>query len=99
MVAGRKDRMARFELGQLLATPGVLVAAEEAGDDLMAYVRHHAAGDWGVVDADDRRANDRALVEGTRLLSAYLLRDGRTRIWIITEADRAATTVLLPEEY
>jgi len=52
-----------------------------------------------VVDAGDRRANDRALIDGTRLLSAYVLRDGRTRIWIITEADRTATTVLRPEEY
>jgi hypothetical protein len=59
----------------------------------------HASGDWGLVDASDKRANDdRALIEGTRLLSAYELANG-TRIWIITEADRAATTVLLPAEY
>lgn len=90
--------MAKFKLGQLLATPGVLDAAEEAGDDLMTYLSRHAGGDWGVSDAEDKRANDRALVEGTRLFSAYLLKDG-TKIWIVTEADRAATTVLLPEEY
>lgn len=86
----------RFKLGQLLATPGVLEAAE--GDNLMEYVSRHARGDWGIVDAEDKRANDRALVEGTRLFSAYLLGDG-TKVWIITEADRSATTVLLPEEY
>ena len=91
--------MARFELGRLLATPGALEAAEDAGDDLRPYLSRHAQGDWGVVDDADRRANDRALIDGTRLLSAYVLRDGQTRIWIITEADRAATTVLLPEEY
>jgi hypothetical protein len=86
-----------FELGQLLATPGVLDVA--AGDDLMAFLRRHARGDWGVVDQSDWRANDRALKDGTRLFSAYVLRDGSTRIWIITEADRSATTILLPNEY
>lgn len=88
--------MAKFRMGQLLATPGVLEAAK--GDDLMAYLSRHARGDWGTVCKDDWKANDRALVEGTRLLSAYLLRDG-TKIWIITEADRSATTILLPDEY
>lgn len=93
----RKERMAEgFKLGQLLATPGVLEAAE--GDDLMAYLSRHARGDWGIVGDADKRANDRALVEGTRLLSAYLLRDG-TKIWVITECDRSATTILLPDEY
>jgi hypothetical protein len=91
--------MARFELGRLLATPGALEAAEDVGDDLRTYLSRHAQGDWGVVDDSDKRANDRALIDDTRLLSAYVLRDGRTRIWIITEADRAATTVLLPDEY
>lgn len=81
------------------ATPGVLHAAERAGDDLLTYLSRHARGDWGVVGKDDARANDWALSDGTRLLSAYLLRDGTTRIWIITEADRSATTVLLPSEY
>jgi hypothetical protein len=88
-----------FKLGQLLATPGVLDAAREAGDDLLRYLNRHARGDWGVVGKDDWRANDRALVEATRLLSAYVLCDGSTRIWIITEADRSATTILLPGEY
>lgn len=88
--------MAKFELGQLLATPGVLDAA--AGEDLRPYLSRHAAGDWGDVGASDARANDRALSEGTRLLSAYRLRNA-TRVWIITEADRSATTILLPDEY
>ena len=99
MVAVERERMARFELGRLLATPGALEAAEGAGDDLREYLNRHARGDWGMVDDADRRANDRALIDGTRLLSAYVLRDGRTRIWIITEADRSATTILLPSEY
>ena len=90
--------MARFEPGRLLATPGALQAAEDAGDDLRVYLSRHARGNWGVVDAEDWRTNDRALIDGTRLLSAYLLRDG-TKVWIITEADRSATTILLPDEY
>jgi hypothetical protein len=88
--------MAKFNLGQLLATPGVLEAA--GAEDLRAYLNRHAAGDWGDVGTSDARANDRALIERTRLLSAYRLRNG-TRIWIITESDRAATTILLPDEY
>jgi hypothetical protein len=88
--------MASFELGQLLATPGVLEAA--GGEDLLPYLSRHARGDWGTVNAD-KRANELALKDGTRLLSAYLLRDGTTKIWIITEADRSATTILLPDEY
>jgi hypothetical protein len=89
---------AKFKLGQMLATPGVLDAVEAAGDDLSVYISRHAAGDWGTVDEEDKRANDQALKVGARLLSAYLLKDG-TKVWIITEADRSATTVLLPEEY
>src|SRR4051812_16851812 len=66
-----RERMARFELGRLLATPGVLRGA--AGDDLMVYLARHARGDWGVVNTADKRANDRALIGGTRRFSAYLL--------------------------
>ncbi len=89
--------MTTFPLGQLLATPGVLEAA--TGDDLLVYLGRHARGDWGVVCDSDKRLNDQALKDGTRLFSAYVLRDGSTRIWIITEADRSATTILLPDEY
>lgn len=89
--------MTRFELGRLLTTPGV---HETAGDeDLSPYLQRHARGDWGVDDQSNWRANDRTLIDRTRLMSAYVLRDGKTRIWIITEADRSATTILLPSEY
>ena len=64
----------------------------------MAYLVRHIAGDWGDVGEHDRRENELSLVRGFRLLSAYTLNSG-TKIWIITEADRSATTVLLPEEY
>ena len=64
----------------------------------MAYLVRHIAGDWGDVDEHDRRENELSLIHGFRLLSAYTLYSG-TKIWIITEADRSVTTVLLPEEY
>lgn len=88
--------MVNFELGQLLATPAALEAA--VGEDLRLYLARHAKGDWGVLNEEDKRANNRALVEGTRLFSAYLLVNG-VKIWIITEADRSATTILLPDDY
>jgi hypothetical protein len=64
----------------------------------MAYLVRHIAGEWGEVDEHDRRENELSLVHGFRLLSAYTLTCG-TKIWIITESDRSATTLLLPEEY
>jgi hypothetical protein len=88
-----------FGLGQVVATPGALQAIEEAGDDPRRYLARHLRGDWGTVCESDKRLNDQAVKEGTRLLSAYVLRDGSTRIWIITESDRSATTILLPDEY
>jgi hypothetical protein len=87
-----------FSLGRLFATPGAILAAKEADDNLILYLYRHAAGDWGDLDRDDMLANAAALKEGTRLLSAYHLKDGE-KIWIITEADRSATTILLPDEY
>jgi hypothetical protein len=86
-----------FPLGQLLMTPGVADAL--IGESPMTYINRHATGDWGIVSDADKRLNDQALKDGTRLLSAYVLRDGRTKIWVITEADRSATTILLPDEY
>ena len=88
----------KFQLGQLLATPGALRALEEAGQSPAFFLDRHLAGDWGEVDAEDKRANDEALVTGERLLSAYRTLKGQ-RIWIITEADRSSTCCLLPEEY
>jgi hypothetical protein len=83
-------------LGRLLVTQGVLESVSRA--ELMDALARHSRGDWGLVDADDQRANDEALKNGSRLLSAYQTADG-TAFWVITEADRASTTVLLPEEY
>lgn len=93
---GELLRVSRFPLGRLLATPGLLEAVPEA--DMVEALRRHALGDWGDVDADDQTANDQALLAGARLLSAYRSTAG-IKFWIITEADRSATTLLLPEEY
>jgi hypothetical protein len=88
----------KFQLGSLVATPGALHALEQAKQSPMTFIQRHAAGDWGEVDAHDKAENEYSLQQGFRLLSAYRLADG-TKIWIITEADRSATTLLLPEEY
>lgn len=88
--------MSLFEVGVVVATPGALAVL--APEEPLVLLRRHASGDWGEVDAHDRRANDKALKEGIRLLSAYTLPGGR-KVWIITEADRSSTCILLPEEY
>jgi len=89
---------AKFPFGEVVATQGAAAALQQAGDHPFLYLQRHAHGDWGDLDADDVTENEFSLVNGFRLLSAYTLKDG-TRIWIITEADRSATTILLPEEY
>ena len=91
-----------FQPGQLVATPAAIEEFEKANQDVSEFLSLHLAGDWGVVDAD-KAANDEALRDGSRLLSAYVLKTG-IKIWIITEAadddgKREVTTVLLPEEY
>jgi hypothetical protein len=88
----------RFPLGRIAATPGVLQALAEAEHTPLEFIARHAAGDWGELDEHDRQENELSLVHGFRLLSAYTLSNG-TRIWIITEADRRVTTLLLPSEY
>jgi hypothetical protein len=91
-------RPPRFSLGQLVATPGALQALAAAGQSPMEFVQRHQSGDWGEVNDEDRRENEYSVQRGFRILSAYPLRTG-VRMWVITEADRSATTLLLPEEY
>jgi hypothetical protein len=94
----------KFDLGQVLATPGALEALEESGQTPMEFISRHACGDWGEdLCEEDRRLNDQALVDGSRILSVYRTRKG-VKIWIITEAagddgHRACTTCILPSEY
>jgi hypothetical protein len=89
-----KQRTMLFKLGYVVMTPGA--AALEL--DFIPYLVRHAAGDWGDLDAFDKQQNDLAVQQRLRILSAYNIGED-TRIWIITEADRSATTVLLPEDY
>jgi hypothetical protein len=88
----------KFPFGQLVSTPGALEAFQRNSASLIDYLMRHLAGDWGDVDAEDWKENEYSLKHGLRLLSAYRLADG-TKVWVITEADRSATTFLLPEEY
>lgn len=85
-----------FEIGQLLATPGVMDAVGQ--QEIFDALNRHIRGDWGNVCDDDKVANDEALQDGLRILSSYYTGDD-VKFWILTEADRSATTVLLPEEY
>ena len=88
--------MAKFPMGQVVATPGAIEVLEDG--EITRLLQRHQSGDWGEVDREDWRANDLSLRERTRLLSAYTTESG-TKVWVITEVDRSATTLLLPEEY
>ena len=88
--------IALFRLGRIVATPNAL--SELSQQDMLSAIKRHQAGDWGEVDEHDRQANDRALSNGTRLFSVYRSVNG-IPFWVITEADRFTTTVLLPEDY
>lgn len=93
----------KFPLGQTVATPAALEVIEQSGQSPAEFLDRHCRGDYGEVCEEDQQANDDALKDGSRLLSAYrTLKD--VKIWVITEAvndqgRRAATTILLPDEY
>jgi hypothetical protein len=93
----------KFRLGRTVATPEALRVIEQAGQSPAEFLDRHVCGDWGKLSAADRALNDEAVQDGSRILSAYITRTG-TKIWVITEAaddrgHRAATTILLPDEY
>ena len=87
---------AKFRLGRIVATANALSRLTE--EDILAGIRRHQSGDWGEVERDDWRANERASKQDTRLFSVYRSASN-IRFYIITEADRSSTTVLLPEDY
>ncbi|CAG9184114.1 Type I restriction endonuclease subunit M [Cupriavidus respiraculi] len=91
-------RPARFGLGLLCITTGAWQALNAGGEDPLVYLARHVTGDWGDLCEEDRRANESAVSKGGRLHSAYRIGDG-PRLWVITEADRSITTLLLPTEY
>lgn len=85
-----------FNLGRTLITPGARDSLEP--EDVLLALRRHAKGDWGDCCPEDQEANNAALLDEARVLSVYHDRFG-TKFWVITEADRSATTVILPSEY
>jgi hypothetical protein len=97
---GKPQNGALFPLGQVVATPGALAVLTQS--QMLACLREHVRGQWGVINPDDVAVNAAALREGDRLLSAYYIdptKPDRGKFWVITEADRSSTTVLLPDEY
>jgi hypothetical protein len=89
--------MSKFLLGQIVATPGALELFDKDRLRIAEFIVRHVNGDWGNVDKEDARENDLAIEDELRILSSYKFND--TEFWIITEADRSVTTVLLPDEY
>ena len=87
-----------FPLGGLYATPGAIEALREAGQEAGEFLRRHQYGDWGDLSDDDKQENDFSASRSLRVFSAYYTKVGM-KLWVITEADRSATTVLLPSEY
>lgn len=95
---------AKFPTGLVLITPGAVAALQQvAGKRYLSFaatlIARHQSGDWGEIDEEDAAENEYSVRYGLRILSAYQLPEGAGRLWVITEADRSATTLLLPEEY
>ena len=91
-------KKALFPLGQTVITPGAIEALEKSEQHPGDFLERHLSGDWGDLCEEDKDANQEALDEALRLLSSYRTTEGK-KLWVITEADRSVTTLLLPEEY
>jgi len=87
-----------FSLGQCVATPGALAVLAEAGQTPADFLNRHVRGDWGTIDPADKGLNEQAIRDGARIFSVYVTAKG-VKLWVITEADRASTCILLPDEY
>ena len=87
-----------FSLGQCVATPGALAALEEAGQTPADFLDRHIRGDWENIHPGDKGANEQALQDGDRIFSVHTTSKG-VKLWVITEADRTSTCILLPDEY
>ena len=87
-----------FPAGQCVATPGALSLLEQANKSPLEFVSRHLRGDWGDLGQDDKAENELSLKHGFRLMSSYQVTETE-QLWIITEADRSVTTLLLPSEY
>lgn len=88
-----------FKLGQVVATPGALRAIKENNVDTWSLLQRHVNGDWGCVPEEDRQENLLSVENDSRVMSSYPLNERGDKLWIITEADRSSTCLLLPEEY
>jgi len=86
-----------FNLGQVVATPGAIEALGEVNCLPITLLNRHQCGDWGDLCDEDKSANNQALSNWTRLFSAYIVQD--VKFWVITDADRSVTTIMLPSEY
>lgn len=95
-MSAKSHPIARFRLGHIVSTPNALSKLSQ--EDILTGIQRHQAGDWGDVDEHDRRENELSLQQGSRLFSVYHTANG-VKFWIITEADRSSTCVLLPEDY
>ena len=89
---------ARFQLGRTVATRGALAALFEANQEPLGLLARHQAGEWGDLDEEDKQENEFSVKRALRIFSAYTLSTG-VKVWVITEADRSQTTILLPSEY
>lgn len=97
--SGREEQPSpQFKLGQIVATPGAIQSLQIAELDPLNLLSRHVTGDWGDLVDEDKEANERALKEGSRVFSSYMLETGQ-KVWVITEWDRSVTTLLLPHEY
>ncbi|MCB1984424.1 MAG: hypothetical protein H6936_08395 [Burkholderiales bacterium] len=95
---GKEHSPPLFPLGKVVATPNALDALDRAAVNAMDLIHRHQHGDWGNVPPSDAEENDRSVEHGFRILSSYPLTEDQN-LWIITEADRSVTTLLLPEDY
>ena len=95
--SNKQARQPLFSFGQIVATPGALALLDRTGVNATSLLARHGCGDWGLLPAEDALANWSALDYGLRILSSYPI--GNERLWIITEADRSSTCLLLPDEY
>jgi hypothetical protein len=90
--------LSKFPLGRVVATPGALKALEDAHQNPFEFLERHQAGDWGELCEEDKKENEFSVLHGFRILSAYRTRNN-VKLWVITEADRSSTCLLLPCEY
>lgn len=88
----------RFALGRVFITPGAKSSFDETQESPLDFIYRHVQGDWGDISPEDAKENEFSVQKGFRIMSSYKLNNG-VRIWIITEADRSYTTILLPSEY